>query len=372
MRWFKTLKDEWFRLRHDRDAMLAMFAGILLYSLIYPQPYANQSSIEQPIAVVDLDQSSVSRRVIRALDASPDIEVVQRHFSYMEAHEALLDQQVRGVLVLPEDLQRQITLGRQISLNYEADASYFLVYANIASAITRVVTTSAVTLKVILAAARGDASTAHTWWPWDMELMPLFNTTGGYANYVIPGVFLLILQQTLLLGSALLARSRKVDREQGNLTQLLTRGALLCVLYLLPAHYYYGWIPNTFNFAYQLNYWQWLPVMMLYLFSVVMAGTVIGFLCKKRHQTSQVILISSMLMLFISGYIWPMESVPGPIQYLSQILPSTQGINALVQLVQQGASVPQIMPELWKLSGLVVLYGGLALWLMRRDKVKQP
>ena len=44
--------------------------------------------------------------------------------------------------------------------------------------------------------------------PADVLLQPIFNPVGGYASYVVPAAFVLILQQTLLLGAAMLTVRR--------------------------------------------------------------------------------------------------------------------------------------------------------------------
>src|SRR6202042_2106748 len=40
--------------------------------------------------------------------------------------------------------------------------------------------------------------------PADILLQPIFNPVGGYASYIVPAAFMLILQQTLLIGAAML------------------------------------------------------------------------------------------------------------------------------------------------------------------------
>ena len=59
--------------------------------------------------------------------------------------------------------------------------------------------------------ARLDGSLAHAGIikisPVESLSEPLFNPTGGYASYVVPAAFLLIIQQTLLMGSATLGES---------------------------------------------------------------------------------------------------------------------------------------------------------------------
>ena len=50
-----------------------IFAAGLLYPLVYGLVYFNESLTEVPVAVVDNSQSSMSRELIRKIDASPDL-----------------------------------------------------------------------------------------------------------------------------------------------------------------------------------------------------------------------------------------------------------------------------------------------------------
>src|SRR4030095_10796270 len=58
--------------------------------------------------------------------------------------------------------------------------------------------------------ARADGSLARaalaSTSPADILLQPIFNPVGGYASYIVPAAFILILQQTLLIGAAMLTR----------------------------------------------------------------------------------------------------------------------------------------------------------------------
>jgi ABC-2 type transport system permease protein len=58
--------------------------------MLYPQPYLNQQPLQQPVAVIDQDNSPASRRLIRYADATPQVEVAHRVASIAEARALLL------------------------------------------------------------------------------------------------------------------------------------------------------------------------------------------------------------------------------------------------------------------------------------------
>ena len=70
-------------------------------------------------------------------------------------------------------------------------------------------------------------------------------------------------------------------------------------------------------------------------------------------------------MYFLSGLSWPVSAFPTPLVWVAKLLPSTPGINAMVKFNQMGAQVGEAADELANLALLVLLYGGLAIWLYR-------
>src|SRR5207237_1262503 len=60
--------------------------------------------------------------------------------------------------------------------------------------------------------------------PADILLQPIFNPVGGYASYVVPAVFVLILQQMLLIGAAMLTGAALAQATGGAFASVLGRG----------------------------------------------------------------------------------------------------------------------------------------------------
>jgi ABC-2 type transport system permease protein len=61
---------EWRRILALRGAFILLVVAPIVYGFYYPQPYLNQILRKIPIAVVDADQSELSRRIVQTLDAS--------------------------------------------------------------------------------------------------------------------------------------------------------------------------------------------------------------------------------------------------------------------------------------------------------------
>jgi ABC-2 type transport system permease protein len=124
----------------------------------------------------------------------------------VEAQVALARREVFGIVGIPAGTEREVMKGSGARLPAFVDSAYFLLYNRTLQGIQEA--TGAVTADLIARSARPDGS---LYWaalakssPVEILNQPLFNPTGGYGSYIVPAAFVLILQQTLLIGSATL------------------------------------------------------------------------------------------------------------------------------------------------------------------------
>jgi ABC-2 type transport system permease protein len=194
------------RVFRDPGALLILVAAVFLYSFFYPIPYLPQVLREVPVAVVDHDRTPLSRQIVRMADAHSLLKVAERPESLGEAEGLVLAGRVGGILVVPEGFERDVQLGRRARVGVFADASYFLVYRQVATGFLETVGTLSAGIDIRRLEARGrtEAAARAGRDPVPLLVRPLFNPTEGYASYVVPAVLVLILQQTLLIGIGLL------------------------------------------------------------------------------------------------------------------------------------------------------------------------
>jgi ABC-2 type transport system permease protein len=238
-----------------RPAFAVLVVALGAYAALYPQPYLAEALRDVPIAVVDRDGSTSSRELVRRIDATEAVVVAQVLPDVATAERAVYARLVFGVVLIPTDFERDLLHGRRSPVALYSDASYFLmnsrVSGNVAAAVHDFSTEFEAAGLVRAGVDPGVAAAAAD--PLPLTAVTLFNPQAGYATYVLPGAFVLILQQTLLMGIGLLATSKDegTTAEQGMqvgaaatmlgkaLAYLTLHAALLpCYLIVLP--YLYG------------------------------------------------------------------------------------------------------------------------------------
>src|SRR6516162_9359312 len=199
---------EWRRVLALRGAFLLLVVAPIVYGIYYPQPYLNQILRKIPIVVVDNDLSELSRNIVQTLDASGAVKVAAQADTLADAHVLLDRGEAFAVVGIPPGTERDVLKGITAHVPVYADATYLFVFRSTASGVATAIGT--LTSDLVSRGARSDGSLVQAKLasrsPADVLLQPIFNPVGGYASYVVPAAFILILQQTLLIGAAMLTR----------------------------------------------------------------------------------------------------------------------------------------------------------------------
>ena len=102
--------------------------------------------------------------------------------------------------------------------------------------------------------------------------------------------------------------------------------------------------------------------MLPFLMATAAAGIAFSSLFTRRDLPTQALLLVSMPILFVSGFVWPTALIPEVVVAISQVVPAVPGIMAMLELNQMGASWQSIMPQWLQLWAMVVIFFALAYW----------
>ncbi|MEZ8612802.1 ABC transporter permease [Vibrio sp. 10N.222.51.C8] len=367
MSFTQLLKQELLAVLRNPVVLLTVFGGVVFYSFLYPLPYANQVPQQLKASVVNLDKSQSSYQLERMVDATSQIELVRRDSTIADAKQAVLNQEIGGFLVIPEDFYKDLLLGKSPTLSYAGDASYFLVYGTIVEGLAKAGGTLAAQVKVSHLLVEGVPleSAAKGYSAFSLNLKPTFNSRMGYIDYVVPAVFVLILQQTLAMASGLVGATQNAQSTFGYWSKtspaklMLARCCTLVGIYYLLSMYYFGASFSMYGINQLTSTTQILTLLLPFLLASCLIGIFIGELVPRRELVTVVVLISSMPLIFSSGFIWPVEMMPEWLVLLSQLFPSTPAIQGFLALNQMGASWQEVASQWTLLWGQVLLWGSL-------------
>jgi ABC-2 type transport system permease protein len=363
---------EWRRVLSIRGAFILLVLGPLVYGFYYPQPYLNQILRKIPIAVVDNDMSELSRDIVQTLDASGAVNVVVRAETLAEARAAVDRGEALAVVGIPPDTERDVLKGDTVHIPVYADATYLFVFRTSASGIA----TAIGTLSSELAAggARTDGSlvkaTLASASPADVLLQPIFNPVGGYASYIVPAAFVLILQQMLLIGSSMLTVIAIAQTGRA-FTSVLGRGIAHLTIYLPALALYFIVLPRFYGFSTLGQPLQLFALASLFVLATSFMGQTAGAWFKHPETPTLIFLGTSLPQLFLAGFSWPREAIPEQVLAASYIFPSDFAIDGMVRIDQLGAGLWEVARDWRGLWLLAIVYFVLAVisaaWVKRRQ-----
>ena len=217
----------------DKGVLLLLVGAPVLYGFFYPWFYADEVLTRVPVAVVDRDHTSLSRQITRFADADPRIEVRFVAASEREAQEALWRGEIEGYAVIPAGLKRSVVRGENAVVSIEANGAYALLNKAVQYGFAEAVGTvsAGVEIRKLQASGQSAPQARASRAPVQLQMVALFNPTEGYGSFVVPAVALLILQQTLLMGAAMLTGTWvESGQHRARATTWLGRLLALCTL----------------------------------------------------------------------------------------------------------------------------------------------
>ena len=352
---------EWRRVLGTKSAFSLLILAPLIYGIYYPQPYLNQILRKLPIAVVDNDLSDISRQIVETLDASGAVSVTVRVRTLAEARAAIDRGKALAAVEIPQDTERDVLKGITVHIPIYADATYLFIFRSTASGIATALGT--LTSDLVSRGARSDGSLVKAKLasssPADVLLQPIFNPVGGYASYIVPAAFLLILQQTLLIGAAMLTGSALASAG-GAFVGVLGRGIAHLTIYLPALTLYLVVLPRIYGFSTLGHLPQLFALGTVFLLATSFMGQAIGAWFKRPENATLLLLATSLPQFFTAGFAWPREALPDTIKALGRMFPADSAIDGLVRINQLGAGIWEVTHDWLGLWCLAVVYFALA------------
>lgn len=122
----QSLKDGVKGLTSRRVFLVCLGIVPVLFTLFFIDMMDEGLPLKVPSAVVDLDNSSLSRQVVRSLGASELVDITEKDESFHKAIEKVRSGEVFGFFMIPENFQRDAIGGRTPTITYYCNLTFFV------------------------------------------------------------------------------------------------------------------------------------------------------------------------------------------------------------------------------------------------------
>lgn len=368
-KWLADVADvfrcEFGLLRRDAGVLLFFFGLPLFYPIVYTLIYNPEMVRDIPIAVVDLSHTAESRSLTRHLDATSAIAVNYRCANMAEARDLMARGEIYGILEIPRDYARDIGRGTTAHADFYSDMSLLLRYRTFVGALTDV---QLETCTEITANKLNAAGISSSGLPISNRSHFMGDPEEGYASFIIPGIVILILQQSMLLGITMIGATSRERRRfysgrdplrpehYGPGATVWGRALVYFLCYVPMTIYILHWIPEIFGLPHYGSATDYLLLMVPMLLATAFMGQVLIYIVREREMAFIIFVFSSVIFLFLSGMVWPRYAMSTPWLLCGDIIPGVWGIEGFIRINNNGASLADVAAPYCRLWGLVVLY----------------
>ncbi len=362
----------------DHSLLLTLLIAPLLYAFFYGSIYINKEEEQVKLALVDDDQSNLSR-VLRQQLNNMNLVDVKLYPNLSEARESMYQGYSQGYLYIPDGTESQILRMQSAQVVMAVNAARFLPSSDILMTVQQICTVAGAGVRLQYfekAQGMGSEAAAQQVMPINLDYRPLYNERASYGTFLLPGLLALILQQTLLIG---LSESVAAERQKKSIaawtadginSAIWGKGLFYLILFMAYGLFFLGVNFKILDLPMRGHFGELLLLIFLFIMTLIPLAQLIGTSFSTQLVCLQVMAFSTYPIFLISGYVWPLQSLPMALQWLSNLLPTTPFLKAYIHLVQAGTALRELMPTVLHLCSLFLLYSIICFLRIRSLKKK--
>ncbi|WP_041527815.1 ABC transporter permease [Paracoccus aminophilus] len=333
-----------------------------------------------PVAVVDLDGSTLSRQIVQMLDATPELEIAARLPNLTEAKAELVANRVYGIVLIPQHAERDLLAGAHPEIAVFSNSQMMTVGGIVARGAAGALSTFSAGVSVQLYQANGlsaEAALAAVN-PIPVQQSALFNPALAYTEFLLAAVMPTVLQ-IFICATAVMAVGRDAHSRAGMARLVRLGGSPLRALAgkLLPyAAAFLGclWLADAIIFGYfgapfRGSLALHLTYSLLYVVTCLGLGTMLALLVEETVAGLGMAGLLASPAFGFAGISFPRDMMNGFAQAWGAILPLTPYLHLRTDQVVRGTPVAQSLPALGWMLALALIYGGIA-WLLAGKRAR--
>lgn len=365
------LRKEFIQFFRDKrllaQVMIAPILQLILFGYVVSTDVKNINTV-----VYDQDQSGLSRTLVRKFTSSGYFHIT-KYVDSMEAIKVDLDKNAAAVaLVVPPDFARRLSRGNDAPLQIIVDGSNSNTAGITLNYAQRILQSQSRDIILERLALSGGSTAMRLPEP---SIRVWFNPELKSVYYMVPGLVAMLLTiVTMLLTSVAIVK----EREKGTLEQLLVtpvRKSEIVMGKTLP-YVIFAFIQISLIVAVG-SWWFHVPIRgslgLLFFTSFIFLFTTLGLgiLFSTLAQSQQEALIGAFLFflvaMLLSGFIFPIESMPDWIQPITYIVPLRYFLVILRGIFLKGIGIRLLWPQILAMIAFSVAIFSLAIFRFNKQ-----
>lgn len=338
---------EFIQMKRDK-ATFAMIMGIPLMQLILFGFAINYNPRNLPTALVNAENTNLSRRILVSLENSTYFKFISPNVSEEQAHQWLKQGKVQFVVNFPTDFSHDIIRGLHPSLLLEVDATDPAASSRAVSVFNELAN---IALKEELIGPLAPLNASLP--PYQPIIHAMYNPLAITAFNIVPGLLGVVLTMTMVIITALVITR---EYERGTIENLLATSLTrmeIMIGKILP-YVIVGYIQVVFIllFAYFLfavpikgSILLLLGLCLPFLIANLAIGLTFSTLASNQLQAIQSAIFFYLPSLLLSGFMFPFRGMPEWAQWIGSMLPLTHFLVIVRGILLKGNGFMDVWHE---------------------------
>ena len=347
-----------------------------LFSLVFMTTiFGNGQMQNLPVGVVDGDNTSLSRHIIRMVDATPELVVTHHFANEMEAQNAIKGKEIYGFLYIPTGFSQKTGNNEPASLCYYYHNAMLGVGGELHSTFETLLDEISVTPIVTEAIGLGESESTITSFLMPVSEMEFlaYNDSRNYAIYLSQPFYFVLLQILLLLVTtyALGSESKSgtsnelLKVAQGNmgialLGKLLPSTLIFIIMGIFANVVFFGWMKMPIP----CSLWTMNGVTILFILATQALALFLYSIFPALSLIISVVSMFGSLGATLSGVTFPVEFMDTPVYWASFLFP----VRHFMEVVQSLLYLDGSFGDYW--TNLVALLIFLLLPILLLPRLK--
>ena len=287
---------------------------------------------DMPVGIVDLDNTTTSRALIRRLDAFQSSKVVARYPSVAEARRAIQENKIYAFLYIPKGMTDNLLASRQPKISYYYNMASVMSGSLLMKDLKTISTLGSAGVGQATMRAKGYTQEQITSFlqPIRINLHQVANPWTNYNTYLstvlVPGVMMLFMFMisAYSLGMELkFGRGKEWLQKADNRIVVAILGKFLpqAVVFLSLIFFYEFYMYGIMHFPHQGDLWDIILLSLLEVFGSIGFGVFAFGLMPSLRMSMSICSLWAVLSFSLAGFTFPVMGMDSPLQSLSWLFP---------------------------------------------------
>lgn len=373
----KLLKFEFKRIFSNHVLLAIFFGAPIGYGVLFGFVYQQAKVLDIPIVIIDQDQSPTTDKIIDAFEDNEVLLITDVRYTAGNIIKEMPIKQYVAVVTLPSNFEADILQKRHPEIQIDLNMAN-IVNANSASnQIQAVLMTlnAGIEIEGLKKQGQSSAQAIASFESFKINFNKLYNSTGNYVTFMLPGLLAAIMQQVIFLAMALVFAR---DFEDGYFKKLVKESKFSLYHIALKATPFLLMLPLMWLivgllipfFKVEANIFN-LPMLILVTL-LTAASMCIGMLFSiaipNQLKATEILMVISTPAFILSGFTWPTLAIPSAITSLAQYIPLTQFLSGFRKIAFYNGRVCAIKSEINMLL-LITLVAFIMMVLLLQFKI---